>query len=210
MKTAMVWGASGGIGTALVEQLVDEDWRVIGLARDPEAVTERATKVIEMDVADADSVRRAVELVREMVNTVDLWIYAAGDIASEEVVDMVPATWDRIVGANLTGAYRTAHFSLPLLADDGHMIFLGAVSERMRLPGLGAYASAKAGLEALADVLRKEERRRRVTVVRPKAVDTSLWEKVPFSLPRGALSPDNLAARVLEAHRDGESGTLDI
>lgn len=210
MKTAVVWGASGGIGTALVEQLVDEDWRVIGLARDPEAVTERATEVIEMDVADADSVRRAVELVREMVNTVDLWIYAAGDIASEEVVDMAPATWDRIVGANLTGAYRTAHFSLPLLADDGHMIFLGAVSERMRLPGLGAYASAKAGLEALADVLRKEERRRRVTVVRPKAVDTSLWEKVPFSLPKGALSPDNLAARVLEAHRDGESGTLDI
>jgi NAD(P)-dependent dehydrogenase (short-subunit alcohol dehydrogenase family) len=210
MKTAVVWGASGGIGTALAEQLVDEDWRVIGLARDPEAVTERATEVIEMDVADADSVRRAVELVREMVNTVDLWIYAAGDIASEEVVDMAPATWDRIVGANLTGAYRTAHFSLPLLADDGHMIFLGAVSERMRLPGLGAYASAKAGLEALADVLRKEERRRRVTVVRPKAVDTSLWEKVPFSLPKGALSPDDLAARVLEAYRDGESGTLNI
>ncbi len=210
MKTAMVWGASGGIGTALVEQLAARDWKVIALARVPEEVTDRATEVIEMDVADAESVRLAVEQVSELVDNVDLWIYAAGDILSQKVVDMAPGDWAQILNANLTGAYLAAHFSLPLLGNDAHLVFLGGVSERLRLPGLGAYASAKAGLEAFADVLRKEERGRRVTVVRPKAVDTDLWEKVPFSVPRGAVEPKALAERVLEAHEEGESGVLDL
>ena len=210
MKTAMVWGASGGIGTALVEHLAARDWKVLALARVQEEVTDRATEVIEMDVADAESVHLAVEQVSQLVDTVDLWIYAAGDILSRKVVDLAPEDWARILNANLTGAYLAAHFSLPLLGDDAHLVFLGGVSERLRLPGLGAYASAKAGLEAFADVLRKEERGRRVTIVRPKAVDTDLWEKVPFSVPRGALEPRALAERVLEAYREGESGVLDL
>jgi len=210
MKTAMVWGANGGIGAALVERLADEGWTIVGLARDPEAVTDRAAEVIQADVADYDSVRRAVEKASESVDTVDLWVYAVGDIMSERTADMTPGDWERILMANLTGAYLGVHASLPLMADDAHMVLLGAVSERLRLPGLGAYAAAKAGLEAFADVLRKEERGRRVTVVRPKAVDTSLWEKVPFSVPRGAMDPQALAERLLKAHREGDSGVLDL
>lgn len=93
---------------------------------------------------------------------------------------------------------------------DAHIVFLGAVSERLRLPGLAAYASAKAGLEAFAEVLRKEQRRRRVTLVRPKAVDTPLWEKVPFSVPHGAMSPERLVESVVQANQDGHSGVLNL
>jgi NAD(P)-dependent dehydrogenase (short-subunit alcohol dehydrogenase family) len=141
---------------------------------------------------------------------VDLWIYAAGDIASVKVEAMSPDDWARILTANLSGAYLAAHYSLPLLSEDAHMVFLGAVSERLHLPGLAAYASAKAGLEAFADVLRKEQRGRRVTIVRPKAVNTPLWEKVPFSMPHGALEPEEMAARILEAYDEGHKGVLDL
>jgi NAD(P)-dependent dehydrogenase (short-subunit alcohol dehydrogenase family) len=96
------------------------------------------------------------------------------------------------------------------LAEDAHLFYLGAISERLRLPGLSAYAAAKAGLEAFADTLRKEERRRRVTVVRPAAVATSLWDKVPMRLPAHALTPEELASRVLQAYREGHKGTLDV
>ena len=58
--------------------------------------------------------------------------------------------------ANLSGAYLATHHSLPLLAEDAHLVFLGAVSERLRLPGLSAYAAAKAGLEAFGEALGKE------------------------------------------------------
>lgn len=66
----------------------------------------------------------------------------------------------RILDANLTGGYNTVHYSLPLLTPDAPLVFLGAVSGRMRLPGLSAYAAAKAGLEAFAEAQRKEERKR--------------------------------------------------
>lgn len=42
------------------------------------------------------------------------------------------------------------------------------------------------------------------------AVDTDLWDKVPFSLPRGALEPDELAERILAAHEEGHDGVLDL
>ena len=210
MKTAMVWGASGGIGSALVQRLVDEGWEVLSVARDPGAVPPLSGEVIEADVADPRSVQEAVARSEELVHEVDLWIYAVGDITSVKAEEMPPEDWERILVANLTGAYLSVHHSLPLLAADAHIVFLGAVSERLRLPGLAAYASAKAGLEAFADVLRKEQRPRRVTLVRPKAVQTSLWEKAPFSLPPGAMSPQALVERILQANQDGHSGVLNL
>jgi len=69
--------------------------------------------------------------------------------------------------------------------------------------------AAKAGLEAFAEMVRKESHRR-VTVVRPLAVDTSLWKKTPFKLPPRPLSPANVAARIWQAYQDGTEGNLDL
>lgn len=210
MKTAMVWGASGGIGTALVKRLADAGWRVLSVAREPGDVTYLTSEAVAADVRDVESVKEGVQQAEELIDDVDLWIYAIGDIVSAKVDEMATDDWQRILAANLSGAYLAAHHSLHLLASDAHMIFLGAVSERMRLPGLAAYAAAKAGLEAFADVLRKEQRGRHVTVVRPKAVETALWDKVPFSIPPGAMEPEDLADRILGAYEEGHSGQLNL
>jgi 3-oxoacyl-[acyl-carrier protein] reductase len=210
MGTAMVWGASGGIGRALVARLVKDGWTAVALSRHPTDLADLTPHVFEVDLADPAAVERAVARAGGAVEAVDLWIYAAGDITSERVADMSPQTWRRILDANLNGAFLAAHYSLPLLAGDAHLVFLGAVSERMRLPGLAAYAAAKAGLEALAGTLRKEERRRRVTVVRPGAVETVIWQKVPFKMPHRALKPEELAGRIVAAYDEGHSGILDL
>jgi NAD(P)-dependent dehydrogenase (short-subunit alcohol dehydrogenase family) len=210
MKTAMVWGASGGIGTALVKHLVDSGWEVVSVARNAGAVTALTSYAVEADVADIEAVRQAVEEAKGMVGEVSLWIYAVGDNLSAKVGDMSFEDWRHILDANLNGAFVAVNCSLPLLAADAHMVFLGAVSERLRLPGLSAYAASKAGLEAFGEVLRKEQRGRRVTMVRPKAVETGLWDKVPFNVPRGALAPEEVAERVLSAHEEGHDGTLNL
>jgi NAD(P)-dependent dehydrogenase (short-subunit alcohol dehydrogenase family) len=98
----------------------------------------------------------------------------------------------------------------PHLAEEGHLVLLGAISERLRLPGLAAYAAAKAGLEALAATLGKEDRRRRVTLVRPAAIATDLWDKVPLRLPEGAPAPEKVVGRILDAHRSGHKGVLEL
>jgi short-subunit dehydrogenase len=80
----------------------------------------------------------------------------------------------------------------------------------MRMPGLAAYAAAKAGLEAFGEALRKELRKQKVTVIRPAAVNTPLWQKVPFRMPGNAMTPEVLAGRILSAYQEGHKGTLDI
>lgn len=210
MKTAMIWGAAGGIGRALVDELASKEWRVVSLSRHDEEMSKLESHSFYVDVNDPFSVRTAVHSVALEVSNVDLWVYTVGDITSVSLEEMKPETWNRILSANLTGAYLAAHFSLPLLAKDAHLVFVGAISERLRLPGLSAYAASKAGIEAMAEVLRKEQRNRRVTVVRPAAVDTPLWEKVPLRMPNGSPSASKISARILSAYDDGHSGFLDL
>ena len=210
IKTAMVWGAGGGIGRALVSELKREGWRVLAMGRHVADLDDLTTHIFEADVAQPSSVEQAITAASQETDQVDLWIYAAGDIAASKVANASPQDWQRILDANLVGAHLATHYSLPLLARDSHLVFLGAVSERLRLPRLSAYAAAKAGLEAFVQVLGKEERKRRVTLVRPTAVDTPLWDKVPFKLPPGAMSPDDAAAQILAAYHEGHRGVLDL
>lgn len=212
MRTALIWGAGGGIGGALVKHLHNEGWTVHAVTHRPgdQNLTNLTPHVFDANVAVPYEVQMAVTSVSQEAEEVNLSIYAPGDIASTKIAEMGPDTWDQILDANLTGAYVTTHYSLPLLAADAHLVFLGAISERLRLPGLGAYAAAKAGLEAFVDALSKEERKRRVTLVRPVAVNTEFWEKVPFRMPADALSPELVAQRVLEAYHQGHKGHLDL
>jgi 3-oxoacyl-[acyl-carrier protein] reductase len=210
MKTAMLWGAGGGIGGALATRLAAEGWTVLSFLRRSQAVIEPRAHNFKVDVSDSSSVTRAVAASADLAKAADLWIYAVGDITAAKVADLAPADWQRIVDANLTGAYLAAHHSLPFLAPEAHLIFIGAVTERITLPRLAPYAAAKAGLEALAAVLAKEERRRRVTVVRPAAVATSFWDKVPFQLPSNAVEPGEIADQVLEIYRAGRQGVIDL
>jgi len=208
-RVAIVWGAAGGIGRALVDQLSAGGWRVIAVTHQA-ADIDTAAVSLEANAGDEFDVQRAVMAAGQEAPEIDLFIYAAGDITSEPAGRMAPETWRRILEANLDGAYYATHHSLPLLTASAPLVYIGAVSERMRLPGLSAYAAAKAGLEAFAEALRKEERKRKVIVVRPGAVQTDFWNKVPFKMPASALTPQAVAEKVLVAVRDGHQGNLDV
>jgi NAD(P)-dependent dehydrogenase (short-subunit alcohol dehydrogenase family) len=208
-RTAIVWGAGGGIGGGLVRKLADEGWRVIAVTRQPDDV-EGAVACVEANASDPFLVQRAVMAAGQEADDVDLFVYSAGDIVSQPVAEMTPDTWKRIMDANLNGAFYATHYSLPLLSPTAPLVYVGAVSERMRLPGLSAYAAAKAGLEAFADALRKEERKRKVIVLRPGAVNTDFWQKVPFKMPSSALSVEQVAQRAVEAIGNGAQGNVDI
>lgn len=210
MSQAMIWGAAGGIGQALTTELLARNWQVAAVAREAASLVDVVEQQIEADFADDFSVQNAALSAGYEISAVNLWIYAAGDIVASPVDEMGPNAWQRVIDANLSGAYRATHYSLPLLAADAHLVYLGAVSERLRLPGLSAYAAAKAGLEAFAEALRKEQRGRRVTVVRPGAVETPFWDKVPMRLPKAAAPPEKVAKRILEAYDNGHSGLLDL
>ena len=197
-KTAMIWGASGGIGRALVSKLRNEGWRVLAMSRHTTGLSDLTPDLYEADVADPGTVEWAVAMASQVVDQVDLWIYAAGDIAASKVAQAGPESWQRILNANLAGAYLTAHYSLPLLAADSSLIFLGAVSERLRLPRLSAYAAAKAGLEAFVEVLAKEERKRRIES-RIAAIKEDFAQRNAKLRQAWSLTAEALATRPAEA-----------
>ena len=209
-KTALVWGATGGIGRAITQRLTADGWQVVAFSHHPDELDGIAAHPLEADAADPFSVQRAVTAASQEAGEASLFVYAAGDITSQPAGKMTPEAWRRILDANLSGAFLAVHYSLPLLTADAPLVFLGAISERLRLPGLSAYVAAKAGLEAFAEVLRKEERKHRVILVRPGAVNTAFWQKVPFRMPANALSPEEVAEKVVTAVENGREGTLDL
>lgn len=210
MKTAIIWGADGGIGQALVQQLKTDKWTVVGFGRHVERFEDEVDFAYEADVANQFGVQTAVHQAALEIDKANLFIYTVGNIVHQKSPDMSPEAWTQVINANLNGAFYTYHHSRPFLTDDAHIFFLGAVTERLQLPGFAPYVAAKAGLEAFAATLKKEERKKKITVVRPGAVATPFWEKLPITLPKDAAPADKVAAKIMEAFAEGKAGQLDL
>ncbi|MEZ4592602.1 MAG: SDR family NAD(P)-dependent oxidoreductase [Chloroflexota bacterium] len=209
-KTAMIWGVNGGIGRAIAAELRKNEWTVIGVCRQPAEMEGLVDHVFAADVSREFEVQTAVHATSLEVDQIDLWIYAVGDIETTAVADLDTESWQRQLDANLTGPFLATKHSLPLLAANAHLVYLGAVSERLKLPKFSAYVAAKAGLEAFVASLQKELRGKKITLVRPGAVATPFWDKLPLRLPKDAAPPEKVAKRILAAYEEGHSGQLDL
>jgi len=210
MKTVLIAGAAGGIGGALASLAKTREFYVIAAARDTSVMEGKGYRLIEADFARTfDAERMALEAA-VYAQVIDLFAYTAGDIFFAKSAEIAPADWQRMFDANLHGAQNSLQACLPLLAPDAHLFFIGAYTDRLVLPGLGAYVASKAALEKYTAVLEKELRGRKVTLVRPSAVATKFWDKVPFKMPAGALEPGQIAGKMMEAYDQGLSGLLDL
>ncbi len=210
MKAALIWGSEGGIGQKIMEKFQLEGWQVAAVARKIGLKSQTAAMSFEADFSSTADVDQVGEVLRDTLKIIDVFVYAAGDITSSKIIESDPQRWREIIDNNLTGVFEALRVSLPLMNETGHIFILGAVSERLQLPGLSAYAAAKAGLEALVVSLAKEERRKKITLVRPGAVATPLWEKVPFKQPQHTYSPEQVADRIWQAYLDEHQGKLDL
>jgi NAD(P)-dependent dehydrogenase (short-subunit alcohol dehydrogenase family) len=210
MNNAIVWGALGGIGQTILVNLNADGWTTVAVGRDTTKISPLADHVFDAWFDDPSGIEQTIYLLSQEIGNIDFWCYAAGDIVSAKVFEIAPQDWHRIISDNLTGAYYAIHYSLPLLSENANIFFVGAVSERLRLPGLAAYAASKVGLEAFAEALSKGERKKGITVVRPGSVATSLWDKVPLQLPADAASPKKVADKILQAYQSEHKGQLDL
>lgn len=212
--TAVVTGASRGIGEAIARALALSGATVALVARGRDALERVATDigprahVVSCDVRDATSVQGAVaaitaafgELPRVLVNNAGIF-----DIAP--LVEQSPDAFAATIDANLVAPFRFVHAFLPamLAAGRGHVVTIGSVADRQPFPGNGAYAASKFGARALHEVLRAETRGSgvRATLVSPAATDTTLWDEVRPEHRRGLpardqmLRPDDVARAVL-------------
>ncbi len=216
MGNLLLIGADGTIGHSVAQAFLEDGWQVWAIGRNPERFhpgVQWSARITDVsNAAEIAQTFEALQAYRQAVGEppVEAFVYAVGDIVAQKATAIQPADWNRVLNANLTGVYLTTMQFAPLFSAAPHLFYIGALSERLILPGLSAYAAAKAGLEQFVQVLMRENPLWKITLVRPGAVATRFWERVSFRLPPKALQPDDVALRILEAYYNEQKGTLDL
>jgi NADP-dependent 3-hydroxy acid dehydrogenase YdfG len=182
-RTAVITGASSGIGAATVRALASAGFDVVAAARRVERCRELADEVggraLRLDVDDPDSVAELAEAVPEAAVVVHS---AGGALGLEPVGDADAEQWEQMYETNVLGVMRVTKALLPAIerSGDGHIVVLGSVAGVEVYPGGGGYTAAKHAVNALTRTLRLELLGKpiRVTEVAPGLVETE------FSLVR--------------------------
>lgn len=184
-RTAIVTGASSGIGEACAVRLARAGWRVLaGVRREGDAP--EGTEEVLLDVTDPEQIRGAADRVDEL----DGLVNNAG-IALGSPLELVPVDQLRYqLEVNLVGQVAVTQALLPALRRaKGRIVFIGSIAGRSALPFLAPYAASKHALEAVADSLRLELKPFgiSVSIVEPGSIRTAIWG-------RSAARADELAA----------------
>jgi NADP-dependent 3-hydroxy acid dehydrogenase YdfG len=213
-RTALVTGASRGIGLACARALAAAGARVAMVARTEDVLRAAAREIglsavpIVGDLSRPDAVRRVVQEIESSFGSApDVIVNNAGLFTLAPLDATSPAEFARTVDTNLVAPFAVIHAFLPTMRARraGHVVTIGSMADRNALPENAAYAASKFGVRALHEVLRAELRGSgiRASLVSPGPVDTPLWDPInperrPGFTPRAMmLSADAVAAAVL-------------
>lgn len=176
MKYAVVTGAAGGMGRAVVRALVEKGYTVFALDR---VEAERADGVfpIAVDLTDEESVLKAASRVREHTDTVDAVLHFAGVYQMDSLAEMASDAFEQILRVNLFSAFYVNKAFLPLLKKGARiLITTSELAPLDPLPFTGIYAITKSALDKYAFSLAMELQLLgiSVSVLRAGAVQTGM------------------------------------
>ena len=172
-KTAIVTGASSGIGAATVRGLRREGARVVGGARRVDRI--EADVALPVDVTDPDSCARFVEAAVAELGGVNILLNGAGLALGREPFDASTEEDERtVLETNVNGLIRITRLCLPHLRDDGHIVNIGSVAGRQAYPNGALYVASKFAVRGFTYALREDLLGRpiRITTVDAGLVET--------------------------------------
>ena len=197
-RRAIVTGAEGGLGTAIVTALQGAGWSVAGC------------DIGDFDVRDRDAVEAGIAKLIDGLGGCDAVVANAGVVDTIHRAERFPTEeWDKDIATNLTGPFNVirAAFSALAQSGDGRIVVISSASAETGLPGQVAYTAAKAGLVGMARTLAAEWGAHgiRCNVVMPgviatpkvKALPEPVKEGMAASLPLGRIGePAEVAGTV--------------
>ena len=178
-KTAIVTGASSGIGAATVRRLREAGVRVVGGARRVDRID--AELALALDVTDEASSRAFVDAAVAELGAIDILFNNAGlaltRVPFDESTEEVEAT---VLHTNVDGVLRITRLCLPHVRDEGHIVFMGSIAGRQAYPHGASYIASKFAVRGFSYALREDLLGRPIRVT---TVDAGLVE-TEFSLVR--------------------------
>lgn len=217
-RTAIVTGASRGIGAAIAERLATDGFTVVVNYAGSESDALKVVATIEAagghaiaaraDIADAEAVRRMFDSAEAAFGGVDVLVNNAGIMKLATIAESDDALFDSQIAINLKGTFNTLREAARRLRDGGRIVNLSSSVVGLLQPTYGVYAGTKAAVEAMTTVMARELRGRNITVnaVAPGPTATGLFldGKSPELIDRLAKlaplerlgTPDDIAAAV--------------
>jgi len=186
-NTALVTGASGGIGRSIALRLAADGFAVaVHYAGNP-ATADKVVREIEQaggraaamqgDVAEPEDMRRVFEAAAQLTGAVDVVVHSAGIMSNLPIAGGDLAQFDRMIRTNLRGAFVVLGEAAQRVPAGGRIIALSTSVIGKAFPTYGPYIASKAGVEGLVHVLANELRGRNVAVnaIAPGPVGTELF-----------------------------------
>lgn len=213
-RVAVVTGAAGGIGLAIVEAFLLEGMRVVLADVDAVRLHEQAERlcsdggdvhVVVTDVSDAEAVEALGEAVIDRYGGLHVAVNNAGIVTSGRSWELPLVDWQRVLDINLWGVLHGIRAFVPRIlatGEEGHVVNIASMAAVIARPNLGPYTVAKHGVLGISDVLRAELADMGapvcVSVVLPGMIRTGMN-------PIGTVTPATVAANVVDAVRRGRA-----
>lgn len=211
LKTAIVTGASSGIGKAIAEKLAAEKMNVVLVARSKDILISIAeeltnkynTKVIAIptDISKQSEVETMVKQAEEAFGTVDVYVNNAGLMLDAAVIEGALEEWEQMVDVNIKGVLYGLHQVIPnmIAQKRGHIINISSVSGHEVTKKSTVYSATKFAVRAISMGLEKELAHTgvKVTNISPGMVDTRLIDD--YELKRKPLDASDIANTIYYA-----------
>ena len=186
-KTALITGATSGIGEACARKFAEGGYNLILTARREEKLAEikaqleaEGTKVCTLvfDVRDAEAAKQAIASLEPEWQTIDVLINNAGlALGLEKEYEGDPEDWNTMIDTNIKGLLTMTRLIVPAMVErnEGHVINIGSVAGDAAYAGGNVYCATKAAVKTITDGLRIDvaESAVRVTNVKPGLVETN-------------------------------------
>ncbi len=217
-RTALVTGASQGIGRTCALRLAKAGATVAVAARNQEKLNALVTQItaaggqaaaFTLDVADEDQVKATVKSIIAHFGKIDILVNNAGITRDQLVMRMKRADWDAVMQTNLTSAYLCIQAVVPSMLKQrwGRIINITSVFGQMGQAGQANYSASKAGLIGLTMAIAREVGSRNITcnAVAPGFIETAMTavlsdefkQTAVKQIPLGRVgTPDDVASAV--------------
>ncbi|KRP67049.1 SDR family oxidoreductase [Pseudomonas orientalis] len=229
-KTAIITGASSGLGAASARALSEKGVRIVVAALDQQGldaiVSELKSKGGEAvgrvsDVTNPEDMKALAQLAQDSFGSVDILINNAGLMLFSNWVDLATDDWEKMINVNIKGYLHGIAAVLPFMLKQksGQILNMDSVAGHQVGPAAGIYSATKFFVQAMTESMRKElgvQHGIRVNTVSPGVINTGWADKVTDpagrkaaqALNKIAISPDDIGRAVVYALNQPENVTV--
>ena len=202
MKTAIITGASKGIGLATAKALQQKGYKVAGWSRSASSLEPSDSyKHFSVDITKSEEVSTTYMATLEFLGHVDVLINNAGLGFEGRMEEMPDEEWTKMFDLNVHGLFYCTKNVVPGMKErkSGHILNISSVAGKTGIPGMAGYCGTKYAVSGISNALMKEVRKYgiKVTCIYPGAVETNFFDDINSVEANDTMvSPDQIAETI--------------